>query len=170
MKRIISLILIILIFSIVGYRVGLEFAMRSLPEDVFEKTEHYIPSGYADKYWNDSFWQDGLHINYYELSEKEILKLESEINSDKTLWKSFSREALNLFEKKIVGAYEMYDEIKEEHFRNGDFYYCSCEEIREDFTYFDITKEDPNIIYLDRTTWFFIYNSNKGKYYIVHTW
>ncbi len=170
----IALILIISIFSAAGFWLGNNLQMRSLPEDIFEKTDHFIPEGYADEYWDDSGWQDGFHISYYELSEKEIAKLESEIKSENnseasSLWKPFSGAALNYFEKKIAWR-SIYDDIKNEHFRNGTFYYCSCEGFSKNYAYFDPLSDDPNVIYLDRSTWFFIYNSDAGKYYVVQEW
>ncbi len=163
----IALIIILSIFMVAGFWLGNNLQMRSLPEDIFEKTDHFIPEGYADEYWDDSFWQDGFHISYYELSEKEIAKLESEINSEYTIWKSFSGEALNYFEKEIAW-WPIYDDVKNEHFRNGTFYYCSCDRASKNYAYFDPLSDDPSVIY--GSTWFFIYNADTGKYYVVHEW
>ena len=139
----------------------LRFHYRSLPNELYEKTKHFIPRGKADNYWLDDGGMDGFIIRQYTLNDDDILELNIELHSQNSKWKQFEGEHVDLFEEKYGEQIYLDEDTRDIRFIEGTFYYCNCDS--GDFSYYNIL-EDTLLIH---PSWFFIYDADGGIYYAI---
>jgi len=134
---------------------------RSLPNELYKKTEHFIPIGKADEYWLDDVGLDGFIIRKYKLVNEDISKLEIEIYDHDSKWKPFEGEHVNMFENKYGKKIYFDEDTEDVFFREGTYYYCTCD--AGDYSYFNILEDT----FLIHPSWFFIYDVDNEMYYAI---